>query len=165
MATIELKYGRGSIPFEYEESRFEVLSCPESASRPLSDSEIGLALDSPIDSPPLEEIVPVGRRVLLVVPDATRQTGAGQIVNLVVRRLIANGSAPNDINVIFATGIHRPVTGEEKKEILTPFIAQRIKTFDHNAKDPVKNFRMGETSGGISVELNWLLSEFDQIIL
>lgn len=164
MAKIELKYGRGSIPFEYEESRFEVLGI-ESTSQPLSDVEMGQALDSPIDSPPLEDIVSMGQRVLLVVPDATRQTGAGQIVNLVVRRLIANGSAPGDINIIFATGIHRPVSEEEKKTILTPFIAQRIRTINHNAKGQVKIFRVGETSGGIPVELNWLLSEFDHTIL
>jgi nickel-dependent lactate racemase len=164
MATIELKYGRASISFDYEESLFEVLDT-ESSLRPLSDSEIGRALDSPIDSPPLEEIISAGRRVLLVVPDATRQTGAGQIVNLVVRRLIANGSAPGDINIIFATGIHRPVTEEEKKAILTTFIAQRINTINHNAKDSVKNFRMGETSTEIPVELNWLLSEFDHVVL
>jgi nickel-dependent lactate racemase len=164
MATIELKYGRAAIPFEYDESRFEVLSAGMS-SHAMTDAEIGDALDSPIDSPRLEDLVLAGQRVLLVVPDATRQTGAGQIVNLVVRRLIANGSSTADINIIFATGIHRPVTEAERKAILGEFIFQRIRTLDHDANDPVKNFRVGETSGGIPVELNWLLTEFDHIVL
>src|SRR5439155_10575227 len=67
--------------------------------------------------------------------------------------------------IIFATGIHRPVTDDEKELILTPFVVQRIKTLAHSANDPVKNFRVGETSGGIPVELNWLLTEFDHIVL
>src|SRR6185369_6197783 len=127
--------------------------------------EIGQALDHPLDSEPLEQVVRSGERVLLVVPDATRQSGSAQIVNLLVRRLIANGSAPNEIEIIFATGIHRPVTDNEKRELLTPFIFQRIKTIDHDASDPVRNFRVGETTTGIPVELNWTLTEFDHIVL
>jgi len=161
---IELKYGRGSIPFEYDPSRFVVLE-PSENKKALSDPEIGEALDHPVDSKPLEHIVGRGERVLLVVPDATRQSGSAQIVNLVVRRLIANGSSPNEIEIVFATGIHRSVTEEEKRELLTPFIFQRIKTNDHDALDPVKSFRVGETKSGIQVELDWMLTEFDHVVL
>src|SRR5687767_5729962 len=126
MARIELKYGRSTVPFEYSESRFEVLGSL-SESRPLSDAAIGNKFDTPIGSPRIEEIVDSGETVLFVVPDATRETACGQMINLLVRRLIANGSAPYEMAVIFATGIHRQVTGAEKQQILTPFIAQRIK--------------------------------------
>jgi Uncharacterized conserved protein len=150
MPVIDLKYGRTSIPFEFSDDQFEVLfHAADSAA--LTDAEIGEALDRPIDSQSLDEIVRAGERVLLVVPDATRQSGCAQIVNLVVRRLIANGSVPSDINIIFATGIHRRVTDKEKEILLTPFIAQRIKTLGHNANDLVRNFRVGETSNGIPV--------------
>jgi lactate racemase len=143
---------------------FEVLA-PDHNERPLTDIEIGRSLDEPVESATLDDIVKAGDRVLLVLPDATRQSGCGQIVNLVVRRLIAAGSSPVDINIIFATGIHRPVTGEEKVELLTPFISQRIKTIDHVAADPIKNFRVGETSSGIPVELDWTLTEYDHIVI
>jgi nickel-dependent lactate racemase len=69
------------------------------------------------------------------------------------------------MSIIFATGIHRPVSEEEKKTILTPFIAQRIKTLAHNADDARRIYRLGETRGGIPVELNWALTEFDHVIL
>ena len=164
MASIELKYGHGSIPLEYDASRFAVLEQPES-NKPLTDAEIGQALDRPIDSERLEQMVGPGERVLLVVPDATRQSGSAQVVNLVVRRLIANGSSPHEIEIIIATGIHRAATEQEKRELLTPFIFQRIKTIDHDANDPVRNFRVGKTAGGIPVELNWMLTEFDHVVL
>lgn len=164
MPEIYLKYGRTTIPFAYDEDRFEVLGNADSAPR-LSDAEIGEKLDNPIDSRPLDEIVNPGETVLIVVPDATRQTASGQIVNLLVRRLIANGTTPSEINIIFATGIHRHVTEAEKQQILTPFIAQRINTLDHRPQDPLKIFRIGETSGGIPIELNWVLTEFDRVIL
>src|SRR4029079_8141590 len=108
---------------------------------------IGEKLDNPIDSPVLDNIVAPAQTVLIVVPDATRQTASGQVVNLVVRRLIANGTAAHDIRIIFATGIHRKVTDAEKAAILTPFIVQRIKTLDHDPRDLAALIRVGETSG------------------
>jgi len=164
MPTIDLKYGKSSISFEYDETRFELLGKIEERST-LSDAEIGERLDDPIDSRRLDEIVESGQTVLIVVPDATRQTGCGQVANLVVRRLIANGTAAHDIRIIFATGIHRKVTEAEKQTILTPFIAQRIKTLDHDPRDLMQIVRLGETSGGIPIELNRALTEHDHIII
>ena len=164
MPTVQLRYGQAQIPFEFDENQFQILGS-EIVDRPLSDVEIGERLDIPIDSPHLEEIVNPDETVLIVVPDATRAVAAGQIVNLIVRRLIANGTAPYDIRVIFATGIHRPVTEEEKREILTPFIVQRLKILDHNAKDLSQIIRLGETRRGIPIELNRALVEHDHVIL
>jgi nickel-dependent lactate racemase len=164
MPSIDLKYGRSFIPFTYDDARFEVLGHAENHP-PLSDIEIGEKLDQPIGSKQIEEIVSQGETVLIVVPDATRQTACGQIVNLLVRRLIANGTTPFEINIIFATGIHRPVTEAEKQTILTPFIAQRIKTATHASRDLMQIIRLGETSGGIPIELNRALVEHDHIIL
>ena len=164
MREIQLKYGRGSMPFGYDEDRFEILGSDRARS-PLTDVELGTKLDAPIDSAKLEEIVSPGETVLFVVPDATRRTSCGQIINLLVRRLIANGTAPHEMSVIFATGIHRTVTEEEKHDILTPFIAQRIKSIDHNPRDLMQIVRLGETSDGIPVELNRALVEHDHVIL
>jgi nickel-dependent lactate racemase len=164
MPVIDLKYGRGSVPFEFDASRFEVLASADDDS-PLSDVEIGNLLDRPIECPPLEDLISAGQSVLIVVPDATRQTACGQVVNLLVRRLIANGTEPHDIRIIFATGIHRKVTADEKAAILTPFIVQRIKTLDHDPRDLMQLTRVGETSGGIPIELNRALLEHRHVII
>ncbi|MBA2379838.1 MAG: nickel-dependent lactate racemase [Blastocatellia bacterium] len=163
MPTIELKYGSEKIPFNYDAGQFDVLG-GGSAAPPLTDIEIGERLEDPIGSPTLSELVQPGRSVLFVVPDATRQAAAGQIVNLVTRRLIADGVMPFDISIIFATGIHRPVTLAEKEEILTPFIAQRVKTLDHSPRDLMQIVRVGETSGSIPIELNRALMQYDHVI-
>ena len=49
---------------------------------PLNDFEIGAALDDPIASPPIDELVSSDDSVLIVVSDATRATASAQIVNL-----------------------------------------------------------------------------------
>lgn len=164
MQNIQLRYGKTFIPFDFDESRFQVLGKQRDFPA-LSDIEVGEAFDSPIDSLPIGEIVKQGETVLIVVPDATRQVASGQIVNLLVRRLIAGGTMPFDIAAIFATGIHRAVTEAEKLEILTPFIAQRVKTFAHDARNLLGFVRLGEAAGGIPIELNRLLTEYDHTII
>jgi nickel-dependent lactate racemase len=103
MSEINLGYGKSKINFNFDENRFQILGNAEEHSA-LTDVEIGAKLDNPIDSPTIEEIVQPNESVLIVVPDATRQTASGQIVNLIVRRLIAGGTMPFDIRIIFATG-------------------------------------------------------------
>ena len=161
---IELGYGRESVSLQYDEGRFRILGQPELDDQPLSDLQVGLALETPIGSPALEDIVSPGQSVLIVVSDATRATASAQIVNLLVRRLIQFGIAPGDIAIIFATGIHRPVTQSEKLELLTPFVVQRIRTIDHDPHDP-KPLRLGELPGGVPIELNRSLSEYDHVII
>lgn len=164
MPKIELKYGKTRIPFDADENRFEIPG-NERQHPSLADAEIGNRFDNPINSKPIEEIVGHGETVLIVVPDATRATASGQIVNLLVRRLIANGTMPFEINIIFATGIHRRVTEAEKQELLTPFIAQRIKVLNHAPRDLIQIMRLGETGDKIPIELNRALTEYDHTII
>ncbi|HYJ47715.1 MAG TPA: nickel-dependent lactate racemase, partial [Pyrinomonadaceae bacterium] len=165
MSEIKLGYGHGSVSVAYDETRFSVLGRDSGHERPLTDIEIGAALDAPIDSPPLEEMVASGETVLIVVSDATRATASAQVVNLLVRRLIESGISPGDIHVIFATGIHRAVTQDEKRELLTPFIVQRIRTLDHHAYDSSSMIRLAETVHGTPVRINRALKEHDHVIL
>ena len=165
MTEIELGYGRGSMGFAYDEQRFGVLAPPLAAEQPLSDADIGAALEAAIESPPLEELLSSGESVLIVVSDATRATASAQIVNLLIRRLIQFGIAAGDIAIIFATGIHRPVTQNERLQLLTPFIVQRIKILEHDAYDPQWLLRLGELGCGTPIELNRALKEYSHVII
>jgi nickel-dependent lactate racemase len=165
MAIIQMGYGRGALPFEFDDGRFEVLAADAHDERPLSDAEMGALIDDPLDSQPLEDIISPGESVLVVVSDATRATGSAQVVNLLARRLIALGVAPYDLRVIFATGLHRAVTREEKAELLTPFIVQRVRTLDHDADDESKHVSMGETERGTPIELDRALFDHSHVIV
>ena len=165
MPALELGYGPDAVKFDYDGARFDMLAPDTSKAHPLTDAEIGVALDAPIDSLPLEDLVEPGDSVLIVASDATRATGSPRVINLLVRRLIQNGTAPGDIAIIFATGIHRPVRPEEKLELLSPFIAQRIRTIDHDAYDASQLIQIGVNANGKAVEVNRALKEFSKVIL
>ena len=165
MKQIELAYGSGSIQFGFDDDKFKILAPSPAEEQPLSDMEIGQALDSPVDSPHLEEILVPGQSVLIVVSDATRATASAQIVNLLVRRIIQHGVSAADVAIIFATGIHRRVTAGEKQTLLTPFITQRIRVLDHDAHDDGSLMHLGETQTGTPVEVNRALRDFTHVFL
>jgi lactate racemase len=165
MTEIKLGYGKNLLDFTFDENRYQVISGNSKDDKPLSDVEIGEALSAPIESPALEDLFSAGDSVLIVVSDATRATASAQILHLLVRRLIQLGVSPADLAIIFATGIHRPVTPEEKVELLTPFIAQRVRTIDHSAADASQLISLGTTERGTPVEVNRALKEFSHVII
>jgi nickel-dependent lactate racemase len=165
MTEIQLGYGKDSLSFTFDERHYRILSSNSHSEQPLSDVEIGAALDSPIESSPLEDHISSGDSVLIVVSDATRATASAQVVNLLVRSLIQSGVQPSDLGIIFATGIHRPVTADEKIELLTPFIAQRVKTIDHDAYDASAMVLLGTTERGTPIEINRAVKDFSHVVI
>jgi len=165
MTQIELAYGRRSLEFSFDQGRFSVVSTDSGREAPLTDFQIGAALDEPIASPSIDERVSSDDSILIVVSDATRATASAQVVNLLVRRLVQCGVSPSSMAVIFATGIHRPVTEKEKLELLTPFIVQRVQVLAHDAYDSTKVTTFGTTPSGVTVELNRALRDFARVFL
>src|ERR1043165_7404109 len=159
MSRIELAYGRGFFEFEFDEHRFSVLGSGANTRAPLSDFEIGAAFDG------VDEIAGADDSVLIVVSDATRATASAQVVNLLVRRLVQAGVSPARMAVIFATGIHRPVSEKERVELLTPFITQRLRILQHDPYDTTKLTALGKTARGVAVEVNSALREFSRVFL
>lgn len=162
---LELLYGRKSFTLAFDDSRFSIITTTSNDEAALSDFEVGAAFDSPIASPPLDEIAGNEDSVLIVVSDATRATASAQVVNLLVRRLVQGGVSPGNIAVIFATGIHRPVTEKEKHELLTQFVVQRLRVLQHDAYDNSQLITLGTTERGVTVEVNRALKEFSRVIL
>src|SRR6185503_9637628 len=141
---MQLAYGRGAIEFNFDVGRFDLISRANDES-PLSDFEIGLEFDA------VDEIVSSDDSVLIVVSDATRATASAQVVNLLVRRLVQAGVSPARMAIIFAIGIHRPVSEKERAELLTPFIVQRLRIIQHDPYDASKLTTLGQTQNGVTV--------------
>src|SRR5437762_2841017 len=56
-------------------------------------------------------------------------------------------------------------TFDEKIELLTPFIVQRIKIIDHDPYDSVGLISLGTTPRGTAVEVNQALKDFSHVII
>lgn len=123
------------------------------------------ALRNPIGTLPLIEIVRPGERVCIVVNDITRLTRTDLMLPPIVDTLNAAGIPDSDIFIVFALGIHRRQTEEERKLILGEAIYARIRAFDHIATDDAGLVEIGTTSFGNRVEVNREVWDADRIIL
>jgi nickel-dependent lactate racemase len=123
------------------------------------------ALENPIGSKSLREIVHQGERVAIVVNDITRLTRTDLMLPPLLAVLNAAGVPDRDIFIVFALGIHRRQTDEERKFIVGEEIHCRIRCFDHIATDDANLIEIGTTSFGNRVEINREVWDADRIIL
>ncbi|HWB83807.1 MAG TPA: nickel-dependent lactate racemase [Bryobacteraceae bacterium] len=123
------------------------------------------ALENPIGTPALRSIVHSGERVAIVVNDITRLTRTDLLLPPIVDVLNRAGIPDRDIFIVFALGIHREQTDEERRLIVGDEIACRIRMFDHISTDDASLVEIGTTSFGNRVEINRAVWEADRIIL
>jgi nickel-dependent lactate racemase len=123
------------------------------------------AIERPIGTAPLREIVRPGERVAIVVNDITRLTRTDMIMPPIVKILNEAGIPDRDIFIVFALGIHRPQTDEERKLIVGDAIFSRIRCVDHISTDDANLVTLGTTSFGNRVEINREVWEADRIVL
>lgn len=158
----EFPYGKGSLRLRVAGD----LLVPRQAD-PIADETRAVieALENPIGTPPLRQIVHPGDRVAIVVNDITRLTRTDLMLPPLVRTLNEAGVPDSDIFIVFALGIHRRQTDEEHRLILGAEIYSRIRCFDHISTDDASLVEIGTTSFGNRVEINREVWEADRIIL
>ncbi len=162
---VALRYGTGLVEMTAEPGRFDVLA-PESGEEPeMTDAELAGALDYPVGSPPLEDLVEPGDRVCVVVPDITRACGSARIARLLLERLTALGVRKDRIELLVGAGTHRAPTATEIDRIVGADVARRVAVHHHDAVDASSHARLGATSRETPVELNRRAVEADRTIL
>ena len=166
MPDFSLKYGRTSVsvrvPFGH---LLDVLQARTTL--PLHDpaAAVAEALENPIDSPPLSEVVRPTDRVLVIVPDITRPAGASIYMPVLLDRLNRLGVPDTQISVLFALGHHRKQTRAEQVGILGKDVAARVEFFDHDAYDKSSLVFLGTTRHGTPVWVNRRVVEADKVIV
>ena len=140
-----------------DEWQVQVLRVREA--RGLSDAEITAALEHPLGTAPLAEIVRGKSKIMIVVDDCMRPTPVERIASLLVRQLCAAGVAENRIRFMLATGMHRAQTGRDLVHKLGREIVNRFEILPHN---PYENLvYAGDSPRGIPVWVNRWVAESD----
>jgi len=162
MTDIALKYGSTSVPCHLPGAR--LLQMKEIA-KPLPATKlVSEALNNPISSLPLADIVKPGEDVVIVTSDITRYSASEVYLPLVVDELNRCGIDDTNISIVIALGIHRPQTTEEHRKILGPLYG-RIAVYDHDCDDPTQLVDLGMTDGGIPVQINRRVMAADRVIV
>lgn len=150
MGTLRLAYGSSHFSLNFDASRFHVIAPEESEPEP--------AHERLVDSAPLEDVAR-GKRVLVIVSDLTRPTGAREFLPGLLRSL----EGASVVRFLFATGLHRPLDDRDKAAIVGDEILSAYPMLDHEPESG--NTYVGDTSFGNRVEIDSQVLEHDLIVL
>ena len=158
-----LPYGTDGLDLPSAPFRLEPVAPPRSSSTPAGEEGIRAALARPLASPPLAETFRGARRVLVVVSDATRSTGARDFLPPLLEEIEAVSRA--EVRFAVASGIHRRPTPEDVEALLGPRLAARHEVLLHDPDDRDRLLEIGRTRAGTPVEVLGALRDHDRVVL
>ncbi len=163
---ITLKYGKTSLDMQQPAGKcLGVLKPKRMSALKDIEAEVAKALENPIGSLPLSEIVGAGDRVTIITSDITRYSATEVFLPHLLNALNRSGVWDSDITVLFALGIHRAQTDEEHISLLGWDVARRVRLVDHDPHDRDNLVHYGETLSNTPVYINRLAAECDKLIL
>lgn len=112
--------------------------------------EVKRAIENPINSERLSNIVKPGEKIAIITSDITRPMPSRIVLPAVLEELYKSGVKDDDITVVFALGSHRKHTEEEKKYLVGEDIYNKIKCIDSDPNDFV---HLGFTENNTPVDI------------
>ncbi|POP35012.1 DUF2088 domain-containing protein [Lactonifactor longoviformis] len=116
------------------------------------------ALEHPIGTPRLRDMVRAGQKVAIVTSDITRPLPSWEIMPLVLDELYEGGISKEDVTVVLALGSHRKHTEEEIIHLVGERCYGEVKCKDSDPEDCV---HLGVTRNGTPVDITRTVSEAD----
>lgn len=167
MKTISLKYGKEVVDVEIDEKSYLGNIESRGIEDKKSEEEVILdALENPIGSKRLINLVAPGETVCIIISDITRAWQKPEVfLPYIVDELNRAGVKDEDITFLCATGSHRGQTDLEHKNLLGAKLAERFYVVDHDCRDGKNMVHVGTTSFGTPVKINRSAMEKDHIIL
>jgi lactate racemase len=166
MTNFKFKYGDINIDASFsKEASIEILK-KENSDLDIDEQQVIInALDNPIGTCKLEEMIRPGSTVCIIVSDITRAYQKMSFyLPLLIDRLGKAGIMDEHITFLSATGSHRKQTHGEHNVILGA-LSERFRVIDHDCNDKNNLAYLGETSYGTPVYINKIAMESDHIIL
>ncbi len=160
---IELSYGRGTLPVRMPEGS-EVTVIRKRAMPILQDAPAAImrALAHPHGSPALVDLARRAKSACILICDITRPVPNGLFLPAMVRQLLDAGIARDRIQILVATGLHRPNEGAELIELVGDrFVLDTVRVDNHYARNDADHVDLGTTPRGTRVRLDRRFVEAD----
>ena len=162
--SIQLRYGDEFRSLSIDEKNLLGVVEPKKVKTQQPGPIIAAALDNPVGTLPLPQMVYSGDRVTILVDDNTRPTPAYLLLPPIIERLLAGGIRKKDIVILIASGTHRPMTDEEICKKVGGKIQQNYRVVNHLWMNKDQLVTLEKTSTGVPVEVNRLVIEADLCI-
>ena len=149
---VRLDYGRSGLLVRVPDTLAVSLLEPHKGV-PLDDPSAAIehALADPVVSAPLSDLARGRRNAAVVISDKTRPVPYGILLPPILRILEAAGLRPDHIEILVATGLHRPNTRDELCEMTSPAIVDRYRIRNHVARNADEHVHLGRTLRGTEV--------------
>ncbi len=159
---IPLAFGSAEIEFGIPNRNLSGIILPsEPQEKEKSTLLIKKALENPINSKRLCELVDPDSKIAIIVSDVTRPTPTEKILPPLLEELYLGGAINKNITIVYALGLHRQQTEEECRQLVGEEIYENIKCIQH---DKNRCRHIGETSFGTPVEVFEEVADADVII-
>ena len=162
---LNLRFGRDFLNLDIPRNRLLGVFSPEHKPVRSEEEIVSVALEEPIQSPPLAKILRKGERTTIVIPDSTRRCGTKVFLTVLINTLNASGIKDSDIFILFANGSHDPQTVEQRREVVGEELLSRIVTLDHDCYNMKEMLYLGNTITGTPVFLNKNVVKAERLIV
>ena len=149
---VSLDYGRSGLEVDLPDERTTVIEPVFRPALPDPHAALLAAIDAPLGTRPLQEIVRPGQRVAISVCDITRAQPRRETLRALFDRM--PGVRPEDVTILIATGTHRTNTSAELEAMLGSEILHTYRVVNHDARDASALTVVGTTSRGVPIRLN-----------
>lgn len=149
---MDFAFGKTGLPVDLPDGfQYRILEARSACPLPDPAAALEQALDNPIDSPPLLELARGKASAAISVCDITRPAPNRQVLPPLLRRLEEAGIPRAGITILIATGLHRPATPEEIREICGESVAATYNVVNHRARNLSEHRCLGTTAAGTPV--------------
>ncbi len=165
MAKISVPYGKtAQEAFISDDIELQVIDVDVPKVTTPAEQLLKEAMDNPIGSDRLENMVSRNEQVLIVVNDHTRPGPNRIIVKEIMERLSAAGVPAENIKFIVAAGSHRASTDEEITNIIGAEYKEKHKVIQHDCTDKESMIFLGNTASGLPLYVNKAVVESTFVI-
>ncbi len=146
-----LLYGKDKLTLQLPDSAFVVE--PKNLPGLENDEQaIQEALQNPIGTPPLKQLVQATDTVAIVISDITRPTPNHKLVPLLLKEL--DHVPLENFVIINGTGTHRDQTKEEFVEMLGEWVVENVRIINNQCHNKESLVNLGKSKFGCDVYLN-----------
>ena len=130
-----LNYGNEKIPFFLPiEYQIESIHPNVPPLLPAENDILSIRLNNPLATPKLEDLLNANDRILLVLPDKTRNVRLDLIFPHIFDVMEKNNISDQNISILFANGSHPEMSEEEVRNILGNAASFRFSFYNHNCR-------------------------------
>jgi nickel-dependent lactate racemase len=162
VATLELPYGSGLLTFEIPDDYLGEVVAPRSvAADSDTDAIILHALNHPVGTPLLSQILRPDQKVAVIIDDISRETPTAQLLPPLLEVLTKAGIETTNVAIVIALGTHRPMTDAEIAGKVGPEILKAYRVFNTPSDDDGQMVYLGTSSTGIPAWIHRAVAEAD----